>query len=95
MQDKTLTCVSCQYVNNRHWPTTIAKLIKYPVGWECHHPSSFSGGRVDRITGQVFKGYTTDCDDMRYHPDRCGPEGQLWMPNNKKGLFKLIKKEPT
>jgi hypothetical protein len=95
MSDTPLTCVSCQYVNNRHWNTTIAKIIKYPTGWECHHPSSFSGGRVDRVTGQVFKGRVEDCDEMRMNGAQCGPDGRLWMPNDKKGLFKLIKKEST
>jgi hypothetical protein len=95
MSDTPLTCVSCQYVNNRHWHTTIAKIIKFPIGWECHHPSSFSGGRVDRVTGQVFKGRVEDCDEMRMNGAQCGPDGRLWMPKSKKGLFKLIKKEST
>jgi hypothetical protein len=94
-QDKPLTCVSCRYVDNRHWFTTFAKIIKYPIGWQCHHPSAVKGGRVDRITGEVVKGRPTDCDEMRMSGGLCGHEGKLWIPNDKKGLFTLIKKESS
>jgi len=95
MEDAPLTCVSCQYIKNRYWNTAIAKIVKYPIGWQCHHPIAVVGGRVDRVTGQVIKGRPTDCDEMRMSGEKCGPEGLLWMPNDKKGLFKLIKKEST
>jgi len=81
-----LLCKECKHSRWRPW---------HALTYRCYKTLVPAKVRADVVTGPVVEpAYYDSCFGQRFDGEnRCGKAGKFWEPKNKKGLFKLIKKE--